>query len=109
MEATFFFRATTVKSSPSVSVRSPFPLALTTRALASIGPVSFVVVASELLSSAELSSSIAERVSSTTAVGGGVVLPDRLRSPARCFFSDVPGTEVVERFCVPLFAFEERV
>ncbi|GFS80349.1 hypothetical protein TNCV_3447871 [Trichonephila clavipes] len=28
-------------------------------------------------------------------------------SPARCFFPDVPGTgEVVERFCVPLFAFE---
>ncbi|GFW37302.1 hypothetical protein TNCV_2632851 [Trichonephila clavipes] len=25
----------------------------------------------------------------TTAVGGGVVLPDRLRSPARCFFPDI--------------------
>ncbi|GFU76126.1 hypothetical protein TNCV_4120471 [Trichonephila clavipes] len=61
MEATFFLRATTVKSSPSVSVRSPMPLAITTRALcASIGPVTFVVVASELLSSSELSSSIAE-------------------------------------------------
>ncbi|GFX14532.1 hypothetical protein TNCV_1986451 [Trichonephila clavipes] len=109
MEATFFFRETTVKSSPSVSVRSPMPSALTTRALARIGPATFVLLASELLSSAELSSSIAERVSSFTAAGGGVVLQDRFRSPARCFFPYVPGTgEVVERFCVPLFAFERE-
>ncbi|GFU36106.1 hypothetical protein TNCV_2343141 [Trichonephila clavipes] len=74
MEATFFFRETTVKSSPSVTVRSPMPSALTTRALAPIGPATFVLLASELLSSAELSSSIAERVSSLTAAGGGVVL-----------------------------------
>ncbi|GFU70794.1 nucleic-acid-binding protein from transposon X-element [Trichonephila clavipes] len=66
----FFFRETTVKSSPSVSVRSPMPSALTTRALARIGPAAFVLLASELLSSAELSSSIAERVSSFTAAGG---------------------------------------
>ncbi|GFV10304.1 hypothetical protein TNCV_4460181 [Trichonephila clavipes] len=110
MEATFFLPRDDSKIvSPPCRWRSPMPSALTTRALARIGPAAFVLLASRAALVGR--AIVLHRREGFLIYGGGrgvVVAGSLFRSPAqRCFFPDVPGTgEVAERFCVPLFAFE---
>ncbi|GFX36841.1 hypothetical protein TNCV_4000031 [Trichonephila clavipes] len=109
MEATFFFRETTVKSSPSVSVRSPMPSALTTRALARITG-RLRVVGLHPSCSRRPSYPLPPSKTRVSINGGrrGCCVAGSLSLAGALFF---PGTCLEQekscwRFCVPLFAFE---